>query len=223
MEQELVEMDLWRRFKAGDDPAARDHLVGRYQPWATAIARSVHRRLRTWPVDCDDFIQNAAIGLVEAMARFDPARGVPFQAYARPRVRGAVFNGLRAILADRPATRARFAERLETLQGDEDGDVLQRVIDAVAGLGVGFLLEHAAEPAHRIDGLFHAQSAQLHARLAAAVERLPPRLRALVREHYFEHRLFAEMAEREGITKGRMSQLHREALSRLRRELDDTG
>ena len=223
MEQELAETDLWRRYKADDDLLARDRLVGHYRPWATAIARSVHRRLRTWPVDCDDFIQNAAIGLVEAMARFDPARGIAFQAYARPRVRGAVFNGLRAILADRPATRARFAERLETLQDTDEGDLLQRMVDAVAGLGIGFLLEHAAEPAHRLDGLFHAQSGQMQARLATAMQRLPPRLRAVVHGHYFEHRPFVELADREGITKGRMSQLHREALSRLRKALEESG
>lgn len=224
MDGEPVETDLWQRYKADNDLAARDRLVRRYQPWASAIARNVHRRLRSWPVDGDDFAQNAAVGLIEAIARYDPSRGIPFQAYAAPRVRGAVFNGLRAILADRPATRARHAERLRSLQEGAADDVLQRIVDTVTGLGLGFLLDHAAsEPADRMDGLYHAHSAQVRARLLGALDQLPPRLQAIVRGHYFEHTPFVELAEREEVSKGRISQLHRDALLRLRKLMADDG
>jgi RNA polymerase sigma factor for flagellar operon FliA len=224
MESEPAEKDLWQRFKVDNDLGARDQLMHRYQPWANAIARSVHRRVRAYPVDCEDFVQNAAIGLMEAMSRYDPGRGIAFHAYAKCRVRGAVFNGLRAILADRSQFRQeRYMERLESMQESGGaGDALELVLDAVVGLGLGFLLEHGSgEAAHTLDGLFHAQSMELQSGLDQALRKLPERLAEIVRDHYFQHVPFVEIARRAGVSKGRISQLHREALLQLRKRLHD--
>ena len=49
--------------------------------------------------------------------------------------------------------------------------------------------------------------------------RLPPRLKALVMRHYFEFTPFVDLAEEWGLTKGRISQLHRAALEALKIEL----
>ncbi|NJL18613.1 MAG: hypothetical protein HC938_17105, partial [Nitrospira sp.] len=49
--------------------------------------------------DKADYVQNASIGLLEAISRFEPERGIPFAAFALPRVRGAVLNGLRTLPA----------------------------------------------------------------------------------------------------------------------------
>ncbi len=45
--------------------------------------------------DLDELLQWGAIGMLEAMQRFDPTLGVEFQAFAIRRVRGAMINGLR--------------------------------------------------------------------------------------------------------------------------------
>jgi len=56
-------------------------------------------------------------GVAGAIDRYDPSRGIAFQAYAMARVRGSVFNGLRAIL--RGQASERYQERLDTLQDQE--------------------------------------------------------------------------------------------------------
>lgn len=223
---EPAETELWVRFKGGNDPAARDRLFLHYVPWATSIARSVHRRVWAYPVDRDDFVQNATIGLLEAMSRYDPDRGIAFRSYATPRVRGAVFNGLRAILGDRIATRdeSRFAARLENLHETDEGSALDGVVDSIVGLGIGYMLDEAIRSMTVVsaaDGLAYAQTSETEARLLAAVDRLPERLKAVIKSHYFQHLPFNELAAQWGLTKGRISQLHKAALVRLRDVLHD--
>ena len=224
-----AEIDLWQRYRAGGDPHARDQLITRYLPWAAMIARSVHMRVRAYQVDREDFIQNANIGLMDAMSRYDPERGVAFHLYAKPRVRGAVFNGLKAILGDRPAPQdGRFAERLETMRGDAAQSAFDEVIGSIIGLGIGYLIEETARSGagEALDASSYAESRQIESRVAQAVARLPERLRAIIRSHYFEHKPFQDIAAEMGVTKGRVSQLHHAALEKMRetlRSLDSGG
>lgn len=207
------------------DDSTRDGLLVLHVSWAAAIALNVHRRVRSYPVDRDDFIQNATIGLLDAITRFDPARGVPFRSYARPRVRGAVFNGLRAILGERiqQPQDTRFSARLGDLQDSGEGSAFDQMVDTIVGLGVGYLLDEAShgDSSASRDALAYAQTAQIETRLLQAVSQLPERLKAIVLVHYFHYVPFKDIALQMGVTKGRVSQMHREALMRLRASLRD--
>ncbi|MDQ3286723.1 MAG: sigma-70 family RNA polymerase sigma factor [Pseudomonadota bacterium] len=223
---ELAEEAMWQRYRHSHDPAARDWLYLLHVPWATGIARSIHHRVRSYPADRDDFVQNATMGLLEAIARFDPGRGIAFRLYARPRVRGAVFNGLRAILGERTRLRddGRFAARLEQMQEAGEGSAFDHLVDTIVGLGVGYLLDEGAQAAcaGTGDALAYAQTAEIQNRLLKTVTALPERLRAIIREHYFQYVPFKDIAAKMGVSKGRVSQLHGEALSRLRTGLRDS-
>lgn len=224
---DFVESEMWERYRGADDSTARDSLFVHYMPWASAIARHVHHRVRAYPVDRDDFIQNATIGLLDAMSRFDPARGVAFRFYAKPRVRGAVFNGLRVILGERVHQRdeSRFASRLEDLHENDGGSAFDQVVNTIVSLGIGYFLDEVAhsQSSASTDGLAYAQAAQTEARLAHAIGQLPERLQLLVRSHYFQHVPFRDVALRMRVTKGRVSQLHRAALLQLRDILRESG
>ena len=76
------EADLWER--RDSDPMAREELVNRY----LAFAKSVAVRYRSQAESLDDLIQVASLGLVNAVTRFDPDRGVPFIAFASPTITG---------------------------------------------------------------------------------------------------------------------------------------
>lgn len=216
-----LEADLWQRIRMGGDARAVEQVIVHYSGWAAAIARSIHQRLPAYPVDCEDFIQNARVGLMEAVSRFDPGRGVPFPAFAKPRVRGAVFNGLRAILGDRSphATAALDAERLALLLDDAVDDPVDRVVDAILGLGTAFLLDAQDDS----DPSAYAGRADMQRRVHGHVARLPERQRALIEQHYFQHVAFVEIAARFGVTKGRISQLHSQALRTLRASLHESA
>lgn len=69
--------DLVLRAQAGDT-AAREQLIARLLPLVSSLAR----RFRTEGLDQTDLIQEGIVGLLRALERYDPARGVPFAAYA---------------------------------------------------------------------------------------------------------------------------------------------
>ena len=75
---------LWRRLREQRDPAAREELVRRYLPYAKNLAL----RYRGASESFDDLLQVANLGLVNAVDRFDPARGTPFAAFASPTILG---------------------------------------------------------------------------------------------------------------------------------------
>lgn len=63
----------------------------------TTVRAQAKRLLRTWRltvVDYDDLLQAGAIGMLDAMDKFDVERGVPFGVYARFRIRGAMLDAL---------------------------------------------------------------------------------------------------------------------------------
>jgi len=85
---------LWRAWKTERDTRARDHLVLSYAPMVRYLATS---KVRELPTHCelDDLISCGLIALLEAVDRFDPAKGATFEQYAWIRVAGAIVDELR--------------------------------------------------------------------------------------------------------------------------------
>jgi RNA polymerase sigma-B factor len=75
---------LWERFAERRDAATREELVRRYLPFAKNLAL----RYRGASESFDDLLQVASLGLVNAVDRFDPSRGIPFTAFASPTILG---------------------------------------------------------------------------------------------------------------------------------------
>lgn len=65
-----------------------------YLPLVGAIARTMRRGLPA-SVELDELVSDGVIGLIGALQRYDPARGVGFPVYASRRIRGAMLDGLR--------------------------------------------------------------------------------------------------------------------------------
>ena len=181
-------------------------------PWARTIAASVSRRLRPGTLEWADHVQNASIGLMEAMSRFDAGRGIEFTAFARSRVRGAVFNGIREwYRLDTGRGGDHSVERMESISAGDDGDPLDGFIDTVVGLGVGLLLESSS-----MSPDLASDSGEQFSIIHDALLDLPERQRDILISHYFMQMQFQEIASKLGVTKGRVSQLHKDAISRLR-------
>lgn len=76
------ESELWER--RDEDPHAREELVARYLPFARRLAGKYRNRWES----TDDLTQVAALGLLNAVLRFDPSKGTPFAAFASPTIHG---------------------------------------------------------------------------------------------------------------------------------------
>ena len=78
------------RAAQGGDRRSRDQVVASY----LGLVRSVASRYRDLGLPFDDLVQEGSLGLLEAIDRFDPSRGTPFDGYARFRIRRAIRNAL---------------------------------------------------------------------------------------------------------------------------------
>jgi RNA polymerase sigma factor for flagellar operon FliA len=212
-------VELWARWRVANDLRAREALFAHYAAWARKLARAVFMRVRGRSDDWPDYVQNASIGLIEAMEGYDPARGVPFEAYARQRVRGAVFNGLRALLVTKAShLPAHLPDRIDSLLDDADGDPIERLARLVTSLGLSHALSMPVEPEYAAvpTPYDEAVKQQLGQRVRGHLSRLPERERLVLQMHYFQHMAFVDIAGVLTLTKGRISQLHRQGLGRLR-------
>src|SRR4051794_2761694 len=87
---------IWSEFIETRRSELRNELITAYAP----LARFVVGRLGIPPtslLDTEDLISYGMIGLINAIDRFDPERGVRFEAFATPRIRGAVIDQLRQL------------------------------------------------------------------------------------------------------------------------------
>jgi RNA polymerase sigma factor for flagellar operon FliA len=75
---------------------AKEEMVTQYLPLVRFVAERVHRRLPPG-VDLESLIHSGVVGLLQALDRFDPKRGVDFEIYARYRIQGEVMQCLRSL------------------------------------------------------------------------------------------------------------------------------
>lgn len=88
--------ELWRRYRAGLDPESWEALIREHLPLVKYLAGRLVIHLPP-QVELDDLISYGIFGLIEAIQRYDPSRGVKFETYAYTRIRGAMLDGLRAM------------------------------------------------------------------------------------------------------------------------------
>lgn len=223
------EAGLWRRWIDRADGQARDALVLRYVPYARAVAAKMYARRRNDEIEFDEYRQLAMVGLLESIDRYLPDRGARFTTFAMPRIRGAILNGLERLTERQQqlAFRRRvLAERTASLVPEAfSPDPTRRLLAELEAIGVGvalgFLLEGTgmvADPGRALpDGAYaQVELRQVHEQLWAMVDRLEEREREIIELHYRRLTRFEEIAEMLHLSKGRVSQLHRQAVMRLR-------
>ncbi len=104
--------EAWTRYDTSRDPTLRDQLIMQYAP----LVKYVVDRLAVPVPACleyEDLISHGIVGLLEAVERFDPQRGVQFKTYAIARIRGQIIDALRA-LDLLPRSARRRAREIET-------------------------------------------------------------------------------------------------------------
>lgn len=87
---------VWMEYKQSGDRHLRNLLVEKYLPIVKYNAERVAAKLPD-EVENDDLISAGIFGLMDAIDAFDPARGVKFETYCAPRVRGSMLDELRAM------------------------------------------------------------------------------------------------------------------------------
>ena len=94
--KEVELRDLWRRYKDDGDEGARERLVVAYSPMVKFVAGRLGAGLPSHVEDAD-LISYGLVGLIGAIERFEPERGIKFETFAMTRIRGAIIDELRSL------------------------------------------------------------------------------------------------------------------------------
>jgi RNA polymerase sigma factor for flagellar operon FliA len=224
----------------------RDRLIEQHLPLVQAIARKVKQNVRA-RVDLDDLVAYGHKGLVEAAERFDARQGVAFSTFAYYRIRGAMFDGLRAMGWYSRADYARYRaeERVNEYlrnQAEREGaaraavpsgkeaekppaETLQEISEVLAAIATIHIVSLEAA-SHVADETFEAPDNQIdllkmRPRLQEAVRGLPEKERRLMELYYFENKTLEEAGHVLGLSKSWSCRLHARAVSLLKDALGD--
>lgn len=227
---------LWATYKSTGDLELRNRLVLQYSPLVKYVAGRVRSGLPD-SVDQSDLVSEGVIGLMDAIERFEPARGLQFQTYAVPRIRGAIIDSLRS--ADwvpravrdkiRGVERARVALEARLGRRPGDAEIAQQMAISVRELRDIYAKVSSASLASAdelgiVDDLSLVsgdafEDDETREALMEAVAGLPERDRVIVALYYFEGLTLAEIGQVLGVTTARVSQLHTKVTVLLRARL----
>ena len=234
----LSEEEISELFGRLPDPGAREALAKQFLPLAEYFARRFSGRGE--PVD--DLTQTASLGMLNAIDRFDPERGVPFSTYAAATIVGELKRHFRdrgwalrvprhvqetAILVNRTVSvmwqelgRApTVAEIAKSADIGEDEvlqalDALQSYTTDSLDAPVGDATSTAAEAFGSEDRSFEVSEEWLS--VAPALRDLPERERRILYLRFFEGRTQTEIADELGISQMHVSRLVSQSLEKLR-------
>lgn len=95
-EQQAHNAVLWERYTTTSDPATREQLILQYAPLVKYVMGRLAISLPAI-LDYEDVLSSGTIGLIEAIERFEPSKGVKFETYAIARIKGAIIDTLRSL------------------------------------------------------------------------------------------------------------------------------
>ena len=231
-------LGLWHHYRDTGDRAAYDRLVVHYSPLVKYVAARVRAGLPA-SVEQDDLISDGVMGLMGAIDHFDLDRGVQFQTYAVPRIRGAIFDGLRASdwvprlvrekMRDINAATATLEHRLQRRPHEselaEELGISERELSerysqssyaTLSSIDSDHLDDAVASPA--TEGALGAPDG-LPAGFVGAVRGLPERDQIVMALYYWEGLTLDEIGQVLVVSESRVSQLMTRATLELRRRL----
>ncbi|MHB8243774.1 MAG: FliA/WhiG family RNA polymerase sigma factor [Acidimicrobiales bacterium] len=242
--------ELWTSYKERSDRQTRDRLIIHYSPLVKYVAGRVLSRLPD-SVDQADLVSYGILGLIDAIEKFDMARGVKFETYAVPRIRGAIIDELRSIdwVPRSVRAKARAADqaysKLEHSLGRSPTD---EELAAELGLSTAELDTQLHQTARagvlQLDEvLFNGSQgertlgdtipdsadspvatvelAETRHLLVRSIAGLPDRERTVLTLYYYEGLNLSEIGDILGVTESRACQIHTKAVTRLRHHLRD--
>lgn len=230
----------WRQ--AGAARAEMQGLVLAYQPLLRTVAASAHRRMPT--SDVDELMSHGALGLIDAIERFDPERGVKFEIFAQRRILGAVYEGVRSFDANsRNALRQVKAlqqaiERLQHRLGRAPSDrelagelgvqeatvhrlrVRELELDVA---DVATVDERSVSAGMATDPSDYLEVSEFRETIAAAFARVTGLERVVLGLYYVDGLRMADIGRLLGVSPSMVSKVHARAVVQVRQAIEDIG
>jgi len=233
--------------------ASRDELIVSHLPLVKYLVKRIAANLPSY-LDEDDLISVAVIGLITSAERFEPSRGIRFKTFAEQRIKGTIYDELRAQDWFSRSVREKY-KRLEreitSLSHKLGRDPQSEEIAASMNMELEDYFEMLGEvhsyafmsldeswqddegnTVSLLDmledkGAVNPQSQlirmQVVESLGEAINALPEKEKLVITLYYYEEMNLKEIGEIISLTESRVSQLHSQAVLRLRSKLRQHG
>lgn len=231
-----------------EETSERDQLILKELPSVYYIARRIFERLPQHVV-FEDLVHAGVVGLIEAVRSYDVSKSVPFNAFAKFRIRGAILDSLREMdWGSRPLRRKgrRMEEAITTLsaklgrQPEEDEIAVEMGVSieklhelalrldglTLVGQQVNSLFDRSgtqdlieSAPSHDENPYDLCLRTEIKERLAEAIGTLSEKEQLVVSLYYREELTMKEIAKVVQLGESRVSQIHALALPKLRAAL----
>jgi len=245
MQQAVIEKSQWQTYRTTRDVGLRNEILLTYAPMVKYAAARLAAPRGRGPVDLEDMMGWGMLGLMDAIERFDPDKGVKFETYASLRIRGSIIDHLRKQDWVPRSVRVKMKEitdAYDTLgsslgRAPEDAEVARHLgmslQDMLKVLDNGYLYHlvsldeqlldisglRPGEP-HNGDNPAEAyEEKELRDALAACLEGLPEKERLVLTLYYYEELNLKEIGAVLGVSESRVCQIHSKAVQKLKGQL----
>jgi RNA polymerase sigma factor for flagellar operon FliA len=243
--------EIWKEYKTTRDRAHRNKLMEHYLPLVRYTADRISAKLPN-EVDVDDLISAGIFGLMDAIEAFDLGRGVKFETYCSPRIRGAILDELRTMDWVPRLVRSRahklesvtkllkaelgrlpnddeIASRLAISRGELDRLVKDANAVSLVSLSRKFYDDDSSREMEEIDILEDrrvegpVQQIQRRDLHQLIMKSLTRIERIILVLYYFEEMTMKEIGVTLDLSESRVSQMHSSILSRLLQQMSRRG
>ena len=238
-------MSLAGEYEIPGQLSAQD-LVEQYAPLVKRVALHLLGRLPAG-IELDDLIQVGLIALLEAARNYSPAKGASFETYARIRLRGAMLDEVRSsdwaprsvykkqrdlVSATKAVENRTGHEATAPEVADEMGVDLDEYHDILADASAAKLFslnqmmddtefDPEAPAGQQNNPTQDLQKAEFYNSVAQSIQELPEREAMVMSLYYVEELNLKEIGAVLGVSESRVSQIHSQAVVRLRARLDE--
>lgn len=241
----------WQAYQQNQDAAAHQRLCERYLPQVKYIVHRMAIYIADGVMDREDLYQAGVIGLIEAIEKYDSSRQIEFMAFAQRRIRGAVYDELRAL--DGLSPRARRQKRqMDKVKENLKHKFLRLPTEAETAEALGVSLERfrhlqatlelsrtrpgeeeqdnavaekppAAHFQHWLPEADGLSPAEKFRILAGKIDQFPERVKIVLGLYYREGLTLKEIAEVLQVTESRVCQIHGWAIENLQNQFSEIG
>ena len=240
-------MEIWHQFKAEPTTELRNRLIERFLPLVRYNAERIWARLPDG-VDIDDLISDGVFGLMDAIDAFDLTRGVKFETYCVPRIRGAMLDELRTMdwvprlvrskhskleearktleaMHGRPPSDQEIAERMGITMEEYDKHVQDASAVSLVSLNKKWYETDSYKDVREIDILEDKKSEDPTRRLQRkdlmklVTKGLNRNERLILILYYYEELTMKEIGQTLDLSESRVSQMHSSIVQRLQGQL----
>jgi len=222
--------ELWQTYFAERSDQVRNELVDRYMALANKIAAYYYGKRIGGQTDFHDYQNLAVIGLIQAIEKFEDNSSAKFETYASYRIKGSILNAIRkfseknAFLTQEQIRKRDLIESitLNAPDGEEMG-LFEKIIEVTLNLSYSSLLDSALQydveqhaSTRQLDGYHHCELHDLKRIITDIVASLPKKQQVIVQYYYYYELSFVDISAVIGVSKGRVSHLHKQAIESIR-------